>query len=341
MGIPLKIAKIVGKVLLGFLGLIVIFWIVLSILSPFGIPEGNSVDYMKGVWMPDPREHFSAYFNMERLREDGVNTISLGPLAYNKLLATIHRPFISAIVKKAHKNGMAVHIAPNSWGPGFSHEDPHIEMEDLLTEQAIYWAEFAEQYNVEYFSPQNEHDVVLGCGFGAKWAQDILDDIREVYSGEIILKIGSVYCEADPDYQIEIKSLGDENSFWPGKFSDATGYDYFMIDILPFSDDVDRDLFLEDLENILGYARQEVERKELKGFMIGEFGYLTEKPAMVASIMPGPELTEEEQAQGIEDYLEVAMPMVDGIVYCGWTLDGYGFKDKLAEDVIKEKFSSY
>jgi len=57
--------------------------------------------------------------------------------------------------------------------------------------------------------------------------------------------------------------------------------------------------------------------------------------------MLGPIVIPEAQAEYISDYLQSAIPKVDGIIYCGWSMKGYGFRGYSAEEIIKENFNSY
>ena len=341
-----KILKVILSIVGIIVGLIIISWLFLFLSSNTNIPEGNTVKYMKGVWMPVPTDAILAVFlEPDRLKENGINTISIGPIAFNRFTSIALRPLYSHLVKKAHREGFAVHIAPLSWGPGFNHQENHLYMEDLLTREAIYWAKFAEKFNAEYLSPQNEHDVVLGNKEGARWAQEILPLIREEYTGEIILKMGQIPTDMGekPDYVIITTSFGNEGEpdEWGITFSNVTGYDYMMIDLFPPNGLQDNTLFIEDLKNILSIANQEVEKKDLKGVMIGEFGYPREKPAYSAGIMPGPEVTPEQQAIMIGEYLEASLPRTNGVIYCGWNMAGYGFRGQPGEEVVREMFTSF
>ncbi len=338
-----KIIKILGIFIGSVLLSILVFWILLFLVTPIRIPKSNSVDYMKGVWMPDPRDTFKSYFEMDRMNEDGINTLSIGPIAINHTFSVIQRPFYAAYVKRAHRKGFVVHMAVNSWGPWTDTKTDHPEMKGFLTKEALYWAKFSEKYSIEYFSPQNEHDVLLGTKAGEEWAQEVLPQIRSIYKGDVILKVGQIFTDSgtNSDYEIVIKSFSDEVMDMPVKFSNASGYDYLMIDIFPSDMEDKNNLFLEDLENILDLAKEEVEKKDLKGLMIGEFAYPLSKPGYSEEIMPGAIVTEEKQAEYIGDYLSVAMPKVDGIIYCGWSMEGYGFRGYPAEEVIKDNFSKY
>lgn len=339
----LKILKGCGIAVGSLLGGVILFWIILSITAGVNIPEGNNIDYVKGIWMATPPEQFRAYWDLDRIKEDEVNTISIGPFVTNHAMAIIQRPLIAHLVKKAHKKGLAVHIVPNCWGPWTDIHKAQPEKKDYMTKEAVYWAKFAQEYNVEYFSPSNEGDVLLWNEGGGKWAQEVLPDIRDVYDGEVVLKLGHINADDDInfDYRIKIESFSQEEFFMPIRFSNSTGYDYLMIDMFPSNEMTSNSQFMLDLEEILLIAQEEVEKKNLKGLMIGEFGYPVAKPEYSRDIMPGIVVSPETQALYIGEYLETAMPLVDGIMYCGWTMEGYGIRGYPAEEVVREWYLRY
>ncbi len=280
---------------------------------------------------------------MKILQSNNVNAISFGPYTLNHFLAGTQRPFSAQFIKKSPRNIIAIHLVVNSWGPSFNENRDHPEMKNLLTEEAIYWANFAQKYKVEYFTPQNEADIVLGDKEAEKWFQLILPQIRSEYKGEIIIKLGSIESNIDEgDYKIRSETiLGDEPDILPLKFSNISGYDYLMVDIYPPGNLKNNKKFLEDLDRILAVAREEVEKKGAKGLMIGEFGYPVGKPQYSNSIIPVSTVSPKTQAKRVEQYLKTAMPKVNGVFYTDWSFKGYGVKNSVAEKVIKEEFSKY
>jgi hypothetical protein len=322
----------------------VLLWGVVAVHSKTLIPRGIVVGYIKGVWLPDPIDWWHVYNDIDELRENGVNTISIGAYSPNHMMSIFIQPFVAQLVKKAHNNDMAVHLVVNSWGPGFDTSVKHPEMEEHLTDEAIYWAKFARKYHIEYFSPQNEPDVILGNQEAAAWAQEILPEIRDLYKGEIIHKIGKFIPDQDTlgAYPVQLSTYsadGVTSQDYSLYFSDATGYDYLMIDVYPSDMMQDNNLFMSDLNQILNAANQEVTAKNLKGLMIGEFGYAIEKRGEEADITPGPVITPAEQATYLGQYIETAKPKVDGLIHCGWNRTGYRIKEQPAEEILKEKFT--
>jgi hypothetical protein len=339
------IIKGVLFILGGVLGLLLFVLAGLYLYANIGIPQGVEVDYVKGIW--EPMAPFVFLIDMDRLKADGINTISFGPPAFHWSLNIAYKPIAAAIVKRAHKKGLAVHLAPNSWGPGFSVHDPHPEMEPWLTEVAIEWAKFAEKYNVDFYSPQNEPDIVLGVEGIEAWAEKILPEIKKHYSGTTVLKLGTMMINPDEggsySYRVDLP-------YWSGDDAECQGYiyyprtfgwDYLMVDIFPDDDLTHTGTFPENLGRLIDTAVDWAEKQENKGVMMGEFAYPRNKPGLVASIMPGPEVSPEDQALRTGEYLDAAMPKVDGVIYCGWILSGYGIKGYPVEAAIKEKFVNF
>lgn len=346
----MKILKIILEIILsliiGALSLLLILWSGLYLYGTIDIEEGVTVDYLKGVWGPSPMDHFGFFFDLDQIKADGINTISIGPLTSHPLLSFLYKPITAAIIKRAHQKGMAVHLAPVSWGPGFDVHHPHPEMEEALTQTAIEWAQFAERYKVEFYSPQNEPDVVLGAEGVNVWAKKILPEVKKHYQGITVLKLGLMVVEAgeggEGEYEVQFASWGeyDPNRRMYVSFPESAGWDYLMVDIFP-PDEMDQpEKFPEDLGRLLDAASDWATKQENRGVMIGEFAYPRSKPEFggIAGIMPGPIVSPEEQAQRTSEYLEAAMPKVKGIIYCGWILPGYSLKGHPVEKTIEEKF---
>ncbi len=344
-----KFLKIFLKILGGVFAFLFLIWLCFFISVNFNIPQGVKVDYIKGIWEPAPPGFwaFSKTSDLKRIKENKFNTISIGP--YYPIISGKPRnipgqkTFIAYITKKAHKNGLAVHIAPNLIGPGIDPRVKHPEFKDTLTKIALDWARFAEKYHINLFSPLNEADVILGNEDGSKWGQEILPKIKEIYKGELAFKSGELIVDkekVEPDFTFKSESISKE---WGGidlslKFPQTKGYDYLMIDTFPLNETTDIEKFYNDLKVILALANQKAEENGNKGVMIGEFGIPTFKPESIKKIMPGKVVSKESQAEFIDSYLETAIPMTRGVIHCGWILTGYGIKETPSEEVFKKWF---
>lgn len=309
------------KIFSGFLILISILIIILLIYSisvRIGIPkERNYVSYMKGVW--EPALPYTMRGDIKRIKEDNINIISLGPPIHAPaFVIKILKIPLMGVIKAAKKEGIAIHIAPQAFGPGPPNPDAVDDKKlEEYTAKILEWAEFSEKYGVEYFSPLNEPDIVMHSERAIEWQNNLLPEIRKIFSGKIIAKWG----EANIEHVRASKE-----------------FDEVMVDIFPPDEKKELEEFYVELENTVKDTSKEAKNLNLK-IMIGEFAIPIYKPEMSAAIMPGSIVSKEEQAEFTAKYLDIVMPYYDGVLYCGWSLSGYGMKGNPVEQVIKEKFS--
>jgi hypothetical protein len=160
------------------------------------------------------------------LREDdealyamGVNLVSISAEYLLNEDGTYYPWFDESLyienIELAKELGFAVLVAPNFVNSGnmnFSEMGIDITYERYIgvsTELAVQWAEIAEAYAVEYFAPQNEFDNIIRHNFledfgdeeglshiVTQWHQDVLPQLKAVYSGRIMAKLANVR-EAD------------------------------------------------------------------------------------------------------------------------------------------------
>lgn len=328
----------IAKTLLAIAAAIIILpaaFVIFSVIVGLDIPAGrNYHDYIKGVWEPWPPMGLPA--DMALLAEDGINTISLGPMISDDWIEFSYGPALSGLASEAKKNNMSVHIAPQAFGPEGA--DPSkiglAEMDDYA-ERAIRWAELCEKYKIEYFSPMNEPDCVMGPERAVEWHMKVLPEVRKVYSGRVVAKWGCGGCAGNC-------TGGDENpevNARVQRVSASAGFDGVMLDMFPPEDPAMLETFYEWLGKVVEKTSLEADRLEMPIY-IGEFAVATEKPDNVKAIMPGPVVSAEAQAEFARRCLDIVMPKFDGVIYCGWGMAGYGMKGKPVEAVIKEKFTT-
>ena len=284
----------------------------------------TEVQVYKGIWTPvsltnNPRKLNS---DMRKLKDIGVNTIFL-PLdppqvedcleglppgsklakKVNKLIP-IRKEVAIANIQAAHRNGLKVALTMTKCMP--MAKEISLEAWDS---KVIEHAKLAEKYEVEFFAPMNEPEVLFGPSASATWGQEILPKIREVYHGNVIWKGGAVG-DILPD-------PGQPNS------TNFSGYDYigFTLGLASnagmtmedFSRQVDH-----SLDTIIGFA----ERDNCKGVMITEF----------YGLLPGAweknSWNEEKEARAHEIVLEKGKGKVDGF----FALDFLGLSF-LGEDI--------
>ncbi len=133
---------------------------------------------IKGNWEPSTNE-MTKILNSEaeELKELGVNTVFI-VLEYNlnkdgSYYLEDSEEFYISQLKKAKKAGFAVLVSPNfvgAAGHNYAEEGINIDLNRHLKnseEVALKWAKIAEEYQVEYFAPQNEFNGPIRGNFAA------------------------------------------------------------------------------------------------------------------------------------------------------------------------------
>jgi len=152
------------------------------------------VDKYKGVWMPFMRETRIALDDIDNLKLDGINIVSIGikVCLTDEITECESEDEIIDVINEFHKNGIRTFLILNPAHPDFgvnpfSSEASGRALLDKLTPLVLKWANISEDYGVEMFCPanepqmlsyQNEKDV-------SDWAQQLLPELREVYHGKI------------------------------------------------------------------------------------------------------------------------------------------------------------
>jgi len=202
-------------------------------------PPETEVQVYKGFWCPILSPN-----SLAGMKDMGANTVFLQAGLFKELLI--------ANIQTAHRNGLKV-VLTTWFAPPYP--KPWEVDTEALNSEIIELAKLAERCGVEFFAPLNEPDCIFWENT-ARWGQEILPRIREVYHGEVIWK-GAIFCHD------EVLS-GD----WP---TDFWGYDYIGFSITPRADMTLEDYpqFVDNvLDTVLGFA----ERDNAKGVMVTEFG---------------------------------------------------------------------
>lgn len=128
-----------------------------------------------------------------------LTLIAVKPVSIGLTGEKAEREYIDRIVK-AKKAGFAVSIQPTFSGQQLKTSNLEA-FDEFVMEQARKWAQLAEAYQVEYFSPINEYDKVLtALGLSAaevtarmsKLHSEILAQVRLTFKGKIFLKTMTV-----------------------------------------------------------------------------------------------------------------------------------------------------
>lgn len=281
----------------------------------------------KGVW-PSPGKIEELLDSESEIKDLGVNIIPLNAnycIRGDEIKQVVFGPpwmtknpedYVIENIKKAHQKGFAVFLELNTLAPGC---DMVIQNKDKFIEDFIHeskkWAEIAERYQVEMFSPLNEPNLVLGEK-GFEWAQKVLPEVKEVYSGDVVLKI------ADRPK--------------PGNYS---GYDYLAIDIFPG----EINYWREDIKTAVSEMEAIVRMYNLKGGIIGELGAPTQiGPGEDERLVAGKIVDQKTQAQIFQIAFEEAWNKTDGFFVLAWSKNQkltYNFHGFEAEKVIKNWYT--
>ena len=212
-----------------------------------GSPPETEVQIYKGAWLPLVFPNSFA-----RMKDMGMNTVFFQGFGDPPFLP-FEKEFMVANIQTAHRNGLKVVLTIGFIPP---YPKPWEVDTEALNSKIIEYARLAEKYGIEFFAPLNEPDCIFWENT-ARWGQEILPRIREVYHGEVIWK-GSISDHID-------QMLSGE---WPTDFS---GYDYIGFSITPHEG-----MMLEEypqfVDNVLDTVLSFAERDNVKGVMVTEFG---------------------------------------------------------------------
>lgn len=283
--------------------------------------------------------------DIKEIKKDNMNLVSVGPVIHSSsfltpLINLFEKPTLLGIIKAAKKEKVAIHLAPEM--ANFKGNDPSKITPEMLNEytgRVLDWARFAEKYQVEYFSPMNETDCKLGAQKAVNWHNEILPEIRKVYTGKIYSKWGCYHdecltqtCEGER-FKNRISAIE--------KINLSSSFDGILIDYFPPDSEENFQEFKEfEMEDFITKTAEAAKSLNLP-IAIGEFSIPISKPKLYGVTMPGVIVSVEEQAEFVGWYLDRVMPYYNGVIYCGWNLPGYAMNGKPVEEVIKEKFSKF
>ncbi len=290
---------------------------------------------IKGNWEPSTNE-MSEILNsdVEELKELGVNTVSI-VLEYNldqdgSYYLEDSEEFYISQLKKAKKAGFAVLVSPNfvgAAGHNYAEEGITIDLDRHLRnseEVALKWARIAEQYQAEYFAPQNEFNGPIRGNFAEKgaeearitseWHKEMLPKLRGVFSGKLMAKL-------------------DE----PREGIDVSGYDYVGQTISHGNGN------LKNVRNhlITEYkVLKEIGEKSNARWLVSEAWFPYGGPWYSATENEDGESLDELQ----DDYYKMSLEEYQkaggkDYIFIAWLMPGMEIKDRPAEAVIKEYFT--
>lgn len=348
-------------------GIIVILFIIFMILGRLGIldrlrpgessqsaeiPENldfsrHYPEVIKGNWEPSSSDMGKILKNeVKNLKNLGVNTVSIVPEYDFKENGDYQlngrQEEILDNLYQAKQAGFAVLIAPNFMGAtGEDLQSKGItlkQFEEKSQEIALYWADIAEKYQVEFFAPQNEYDNMLASAFFpsdmvgpnhanpektaavARWHQQVLTGIKEKFTGKIMAKLDNV----DADLNV-------------------SGYDYLGITITPGP--VGLDFFQKDLAKEYANTAQAAKISGAQ-WLVAEawFPYNDQhNPSFSKTNNEGQsldDLQDEYYQVSFDEYLKLTGDEKPaGYMFIAYLMAGMEIKDRPAETVVKDNFA--
>ena len=294
---------------------------------------------VKGVHEPSP-DYANRLIRkwLPELEDSGLNTFQVLPHYFYENNEFVLRSVVTSMdclmgekaerdyidqVVKAKKAGFAVHLMPICSPAPEVAPDPDAINEFALRE-ARKWAQVAEEYQVEYFSPFGEYErAIARQGLSEavavervnSWNQKVLAEVRPVFKGKIILKVGAKFLDSDP-----------------AQF--ASGYDMLTVtttgfpSAARFEEDLNR--FPERIRGIFDKAQEVAERDNVEWmahFFISTEGRPEEQSVEIFSIV-------------FEEYTktlrEEQKPV--GFTFTGWEASARRMKDTEVVPFLKQFF---
>jgi hypothetical protein len=295
-----------------------------------GSPPKNEITVYKGYWAPIPPTGMT----LNSMKEDGMNTICLTAAYIVDSDGNIYRiPFIEKIkiaqIQAAHRKGLRVFliVTPFSFGeqggpfiPQNVKNQPEL-LEGFLNKYnllVLKWAEIAEKYGVELFTPMNEFDYSIGSiEKASEWGQEILPKVKNRYHGKIVWNGALNYLFYNLAEEFNISNIN------------FTGYDYIGLSILMWDNDFD--LLRNNTRRLIETVRGFAQRDGVQGVMITELGIMPVEGKF--------NLSEEAYAMGYQVIFEEGESKVVGFFTADWPeFLGPRLRGTLREQTIKEWF---
>jgi len=299
-------------------------------------PDTEIVKY-KGVWLPFLREIRIAIDEIDNLKSDGVNTVAIGvKLCWDgDFYVCEDENEIKNSINEFHKNGIKTFLILNPAHPDYARFTGNSEnlTLDQLTPLVLKWAAISETYGVEMFSFSNEPQLLVQRDplLVSEWAQELLLQLRKVYSGKLVFRI-----HEEPE---------GANTY------NVTGYDYIAFSGLACMKNIDE--YPEGMEHLISekltYLKNNYPNIDFLLFDIGAFTgpdyYWWEPivPENMPKTMPEEPVdlfvcSVDQQAKFFEILFNSTWNETAGYflpVYKGWE-----YRNKPAEDVIKRWFNN-
>ena len=295
----------------------------------------NYPSIIKGNWVPSTSEMTQILNSeVEELKELGVNTVSI-VLEYNLnqdgsyYLEAGDEVYISQL-KKAKKVGFAVLVSPNfvgAAGHNYAEEGIDIDLERHLKnseEVALKWAKIAEEYQAEFFAPQNEFNGPIRGNFAeteeeevrttTEWHQEMLPKLKGIFTGKLMAKLDN-----------------------PREGIDVSGYDYVGMTISHGNGPMEGvRKWLADSFVIL----KKIGEKSNAKWLVSEAWFPYGGPYYPKNVNEDgkslDELQDDYYKMSLEEYQKAGGK---DYIFIAWLMPGMEIKDRPAEIVMKEFFA--
>ena len=205
-------------------------------------PKGDeSIGYRGFVWSPRLFESFLvaklAGANIVEIKIDYLVTPNYEFIPAGEDCKPIElkkqREWIAEKIKEAHNYNLSVHLLPfmrvADWA--FNVREPPFERipkekRDLflkkLSNLSISLAEFAQENNVEIFTPMVEPHQWVGWQKSSQWHQEILPKLRKVYRGKLMITYQNFLDLIGRE--IQEKEIREDEKYW--REFNYSGYDF-------------------------------------------------------------------------------------------------------------------
>jgi len=175
------------------------------VVWPLVLADGEVIEFYESIPRP---EYVKPVDELRRLSKNTEGII-------------IHR------IEKAHELGYKVYLIlyperlgfHEGYGTGLKNPDKFLDSIETL---ALKWAKIAEENKVELFSPVNELFLWIGEEKANEWHKQILPELRNVYSGELVPR-GLQFYQFDPLSEKPFEMKNTEFNF--------SGWDYVASDV--------------------------------------------------------------------------------------------------------------
>ncbi len=296
-------------------------------------PPTGEVHKYKGIWTHTIDAMRNALMNVENLKQIGVNFVAVTldvEMDENRNVQVVGDNDLLFYILAFHRCGLGVLLMPDpchpsfvrwgkyEWTLGDNYADVRrgAELLENFTPLVLKWAEIAENYGVEMYSPLNEPQTFArNSDEASQWLQQLRPYLKERYSGTLVL----------------ITHGGtDMNSFE----LDARGYDYVALSggaaWLPL--DLWRLHIREQIDNLADTVKRDgCENGILLDFGTAYLGGSWCEPSVVSAFN---EIT---QAQAFQILFEEGWGKVQGLFPPAGV--GWEFLERPAENIVKAWYS--